>query len=105
MLLESFVPEATAKRKDEDDRHRGNLEILGEIGMIIVNAKREQTREKGRTGCERLLASFIPRALLASSLNSINRMRSCRCMQLVDLISVFRELVAKDDTWIRVRSN
>ena len=50
VLLETFVQEATAKRKFEDAQMLGgNLkEIRGEIDRIVSNAEREQARGKGR---------------------------------------------------------
>lgn len=49
-LLETFVQEATAKRKFEDGQIlRENLkEIRGEIDRIVANAEREQVRGKGK---------------------------------------------------------
>jgi len=49
-LLETFVHEATAKRKFEDAQIlRENLkEIRGEIDRIVANAEREQVRGKGK---------------------------------------------------------
>ena len=49
-MLETFVQEATAKRKFEDAQIlRENLkEIRGEIDRIVANAEREQARGKGK---------------------------------------------------------
>jgi hypothetical protein len=49
-LLETFVQEATAKRKFEDAHIlRENLkEIRGEIDRVVANAEREQARGKGK---------------------------------------------------------
>jgi len=49
-LLETFVQEATARRRFEDAQTlRENLkEIRGEIDRIVANAEREQARGKGK---------------------------------------------------------
>lgn len=49
-LLETFVQEATSKRKFEDAQIlRDNLkEIRGEIDRVVANAEREQARGKGK---------------------------------------------------------
>ena len=48
--METFVQEATTKRKFEDAQTlRDNLrEIRGEIDRIVANAEREQVRGKGK---------------------------------------------------------
>ena len=49
-LLETFVQEATAKRRFEDAQTlRDNLkEIRGEIDRVVTNAEREQAHGKGK---------------------------------------------------------